>query len=155
MCSVGGTLGFPCVHQYAHNNTKYMRRLPYALKGTDAVIYTVFQRGLALRVSFRPILNSIDDESLSNYEFDDEYDEDGNKISYPEGFVRVGDRLHGIKMDNSGDYEDHDSNGFSVGITFQSRKQTLTNNSTSTTHGLMRNGAIFNGSPATEPSQMK
>ena len=50
----GGTLGFYCAHQYAHATNDANIRLPWALKGIDVVIFTVFQR-LGLEVEVRPV----------------------------------------------------------------------------------------------------
>lgn len=51
----GGTLGFYCVHAYAHANDRVVKTLPYALKGVDAVVFSIFQ-GLNLSVSMRAVM---------------------------------------------------------------------------------------------------
>jgi len=60
-------------------------QLPFALKGVDVVIYTVF-RSLGLKVEVRPVLEDI------------ESDEE-------EGYL-VGTGLHGIQLSGSGGYGD-------------------------------------------------
>src|SRR4051812_42027504 len=50
----GGTLGFYCTYPYAHTSNEADIRLPWALKGIDAIIFTVFQR-LGLKVMMHPI----------------------------------------------------------------------------------------------------
>ena len=57
-------------------------RLPFALKGVDVVIYTVF-RSLGLEVEIRPVLDE------SRYEYDEEGDQ---------GDVLVGTELHDIQI---------------------------------------------------------
>ena len=39
----GGTLGFHCVHAYAHANDRVNEMMPYILKGVDAVIFFIFK----------------------------------------------------------------------------------------------------------------
>lgn len=51
----GGTMGFYCGHHYAHTMKAQSRRLPYALKGCDAIFYSVF-RHLGYDLGLRPIL---------------------------------------------------------------------------------------------------
>lgn len=55
MTSIGGTLGFHCRHAYAHTDDDCAAALPFALKGVDVIVYTVF-RSLGLVVSVRPVL---------------------------------------------------------------------------------------------------
>lgn len=43
LMEAGGTLGFFCAHQYVHTRKKTEKFVPYALKGIDATIFTVFQ----------------------------------------------------------------------------------------------------------------
>ncbi|MCJ1237127.1 hypothetical protein MMC14_005111 [Varicellaria rhodocarpa] len=63
----GGSLGFYCEHRYAHTNKHFIRRLPYALKGNDAVIFSILLRGFGFKVFLRPVL-----EELDEYEDSDE-----------------------------------------------------------------------------------
>jgi hypothetical protein len=63
--------------------------LPFALKGVDVVIYTVF-RSLGLKVKIRPVLEDIEDDG-----------EEG----YLEGDL-VGTALHGMKLSSRGGYGD-------------------------------------------------
>ena len=60
-------------------------RLPFALKGVDVVIYTVF-RSLGLEVKIRPVLEDIRDDE-------------------EEGYL-VGTGLHCIKLTERGGYDD-------------------------------------------------
>ncbi|KAN0098474.1 hypothetical protein V8E51_014137 [Hyaloscypha variabilis] len=49
----GGILGFHCAHQYPNSEvgTYFYPRLPHALKGIDAVLFTIFRSlGLAVRI---------------------------------------------------------------------------------------------------------
>ena len=64
---IGGVLGFYCGHEYAHTDISAKDRLPFALRGVDVAIYTVF-RALGLSIDVRPILV---DERFS-YDFLDE-----------------------------------------------------------------------------------
>lgn len=48
-------MGFYCGHHYAHTMKAQSRRLPYALKGCDAIFYSVF-RHLGYDLDLRPIL---------------------------------------------------------------------------------------------------
>lgn len=66
-------------------------RLPFALKGVDVVIYTVF-RSLGLEIEIRPILE--DPPRNEYYEGDDEGDE---------GDDLVGAKLHNIQLSEDGD----------------------------------------------------
>ncbi|KAL6720878.1 hypothetical protein ACLMJK_002803 [Lecanora helva] len=51
----GGILGFYCRHAYAHSSNTHRNRLPYALKGLDAIFYSVFHR-LGFNVRVKPII---------------------------------------------------------------------------------------------------
>ena len=63
-------------------------RLPFALKGVDVVIYTVF-RSLGLKVKIRPIL------ILDNIDSDEEED-----------YYLVGTGLHRMQLSERGGYGD-------------------------------------------------
>ena len=89
----GGTLGFYCQHADAHTNQSLDDNLPYALKGVDAVFYSIFYH-MDLDVDVKPVL----DLDASRYRYDDtNADEDGDLI---------GTAFHGIKLANTGGYED-------------------------------------------------
>lgn len=82
----GGTLGFYCAHHYAHTMQAQIRRLPYALKGCDAIFYSVF-RHLGSAVQVRPVLKYDD--------YDDYDDPEESRAS------RLGVRLRPLKISNS------------------------------------------------------
>jgi hypothetical protein len=65
-------------------------RLPFALKGVDVVIYTVF-RSLGLEVEIRPVLG---DPPPRDYDAEDD-----------EGDDLVGTKLHDIQLSEDGDDE--------------------------------------------------
>ncbi|KAL8915126.1 MAG: hypothetical protein Q9172_006955 [Xanthocarpia lactea] len=54
----GGTLGFHCEHAYAHANSKTVRTLPFALKGIDAIIFSIFA-DLGIPVSLRAVMKGV------------------------------------------------------------------------------------------------
>ena len=87
LCYQGGFLGFYCTHEYAHTKMNFIGRLPYALKGLDAVIFAVLLRGFGFEVFLRPILKT---------DFDDEYEDGG--IIYPPDGDRIATDLHEIKF---------------------------------------------------------
>jgi hypothetical protein len=60
----GGTMGFYCSHTYAHNRAKTESLMPYALKGVDAILFSVFH-ALGMKVTVRPILGQ---EGWEEYE---------------------------------------------------------------------------------------
>ncbi|MCJ1285541.1 hypothetical protein MMC26_004882 [Xylographa opegraphella] len=62
----GGVLGYYCEHRYAHTSEDIDSRLPYALKGRDALIYAVFRRGFSLRVHLRPVLAPVEGDPCSS-----------------------------------------------------------------------------------------
>lgn len=71
----GGMLGFYCQHAYAHTNRDLSSRLPYALKGVDAHIYSIFHH-MGLEVKIRPVMEELHEEDFSDHEdFSDEEDE--------------------------------------------------------------------------------
>jgi hypothetical protein len=88
----GGTLGFHCAHAYAHTTDHNIVRLPFALKGVDVVIYTVF-RSLGLKIEIRPVLEEIEDEY---------YQDQRHYESDEEGGDLVGTGLHGIQLSERG-----------------------------------------------------
>jgi hypothetical protein len=94
-------LGFNCAHAYAHTNDRYTVRLPFALKGVDVVVYTVF-RALGLHVNIQPVLERIEDGD-SGRDPDEEDDEDSWRDSdqKSEGEL-VGTGLHGMLITEEG-----------------------------------------------------
>lgn len=58
------------------------RRLPFALKGLDVIIYTVF-RQLGLEVNFRPVLEDAasDDEWMEECDSDDVHSDASSDVS--------------------------------------------------------------------------
>jgi len=82
----------------------YSRRLPFALKGLDVVIFTVFQR-FRLNVSFRPVLDQVrkeDERWMEDYHRDDESEGGHGKAR---GHI-VGTKLHKIRMTQDDDGDD-------------------------------------------------
>lgn len=59
----GGTFGFHCIHRYAHTGKDTDELMPFALKGMDATVYTVFE-ALGANVSVRPL---IDDQPVGQH----------------------------------------------------------------------------------------
>lgn len=49
-------MGYYCSHHYAHTMDAQSKRLPYALKGSDAIFYSVF-RYLGCAVDVRPVIH--------------------------------------------------------------------------------------------------
>lgn len=74
----GGTIGFYCTHMYAHNNKATEKLMPFALKGIDVVIFSVFLK-LGLKVRVLPVLQ---DDSVEEYS-DEEmtYDSDDSDVN--------------------------------------------------------------------------
>lgn len=54
----GGTVEFYCQHPYAHTNDNHRKSLPYALKGVDAVVYSIFYH-MGLEVKVRPVMKDL------------------------------------------------------------------------------------------------
>ena len=76
----GGTLGFYCQHAYAHTNRDLSRRLPYALKGVDAHIYSICHH-IGLETKVRPVMEGIPEE---DFPYEDEEDESSFVLEKPE-----------------------------------------------------------------------
>lgn len=95
----GGIIGFYCAYKYAHHTSRAHALLPWALKGVDVAIYSVF-RSLGLEVSVRPILisNALD-EMVLEYNIYENNDKDSQG-------VRVGDALHKLALDSHGGYDE-------------------------------------------------
>jgi hypothetical protein len=92
----GGTLGFYCAHKYAHTRQGMKNLMPFALKGIDVAVFSVF-RSLGLNVSVRPILDT------SNLEW-----MDGTASSEEEsgGISKIGNAFHELQLGDVGGYED-------------------------------------------------
>lgn len=92
----GGVLGFYCQHAYAHTNDNHRNRLPYALKGIDAVFYSTFYH-LGLDVEVRPVMKGMPDE------------DDRKLRKQLQGAELVGAKLHGVILSDVGGCEDEGS----------------------------------------------
>lgn len=57
----GGRLVFYCQHVYAHTNEDHRKRLLYALKGVDAIFYSIFYH-MGLKVKVQPVIKGMPDE---------------------------------------------------------------------------------------------
>jgi hypothetical protein len=96
----GGTMGFYCSHTYAHNRAKTESLMPYALKGVDATLFSVF-RALGMNVTVRPILGTEawDEYYENTYEGEDESDEEWmEKLEERSGVTRVGTKFRSIMV---------------------------------------------------------
>lgn len=103
----GCTLGFYCEHAYAHSNDRLRKQLPHALKGADAIFYTVC-RHVGIDVKVKPVMADVDDEY---YEEDDDDEKDRKKEQKEDhqDFLDseiVGTDLHDLKLIPDG--ESHD-----------------------------------------------
>ena len=87
----GGTLGFDCRHAYAHANDYHKKRLPYALKGVDAIFYTVFAH-LDLKVNIQAVMEDLGGED--GYGNQRDYDSDDSRTNVE--LVATG--LHGLQL---------------------------------------------------------
>ena len=85
----GGMLGFYCHHAYAHTNRNLSSRLPYALKGVDAHIYSVFHH-VGLETKVRPVM-----EKLPEEDFPDE-----DEISFAPEEAEALDKMLGETLKN-------------------------------------------------------
>lgn len=79
----GGTLGFYCRYAYAHASYDHPERLPYALKGVDAIFYAVFH-DLDLEVNVQAVLEDL------------EYEKECHDIS--KDLELVATELHALQM---------------------------------------------------------
>jgi len=99
----GGTLAFYCTHRYAHTAGPTKYKMPYALKGVDAVLYTVFEK-LGMTMKVRPILKqgSYGDEYLSGDEGEVENPHSKRSKRKHERLEkneeRVGTAFHGLQL---------------------------------------------------------
>lgn len=91
----GGVLGFHCAHAYAHTNDRSIRHLPFALKGVDVIVYTVF-RSLGLDLKIKPVLDALN----GNDYYDGSDGSDG--ADGDENGELVGTGLHGIQISEEG-----------------------------------------------------
>ena len=86
----GGMLGFYCQHAYAHTNRDLSSRLPYALKGVDAYIYSIFHH-IGLETKIRPVMEEIVEEE---FPYEDEEDESSFvPVEEPEAQEKVPDEF--------------------------------------------------------------
>lgn len=97
----GGTLGFYCQHAYAHTNDNHRNSLPYALKGVDAMFYSIFHH-MGLEVQVRPVMKDLpDDEYLEYLKY-----EDPELRTQPGARSRLtGTELHCLTLSNNGRFE--------------------------------------------------
>lgn len=93
----GGTLGFYCRHAYAHANDDHSQRLPFALKGVDAIFYSVFHH-LGLEADMHAIMDDLDDDDDRRRDYDSD---DSRKDAE---LVATG--LHGIQLSDEGGGDD-------------------------------------------------
>lgn len=83
----GGVLGFYCQHAYAHTNQSLDDNLPYALKGVDAIFYSIFYH-MDLEVDVKPVL----DFDPPNYRYTTtSADEDGDLIGTAFHAIEIAD----------------------------------------------------------------
>ncbi|KAL8672749.1 MAG: hypothetical protein Q9168_002803 [Polycauliona sp. 1 TL-2023] len=101
----GGTLGFHCVHAYAHANDRVVKPLPNALKGADAVIYSIF-KALGVPVNMRAVMEGQYEDLKEGYYYDDSVDgmDDGK-----DGAKLVSTALDGIQITDYGGNESTDA----------------------------------------------
>jgi hypothetical protein len=102
---LGGTMGVYCTHRYAHAHQSAASLMPYALKGVDYIMLSVF-RSLGLITIARPVLENKLDEWWDDHDhrYDPDYDEDIDPEEYelrhrPVGSI-VGDNFVEIKSSN-------------------------------------------------------
>lgn len=77
-------MGFYCAHHYAHTMKAQSKRLPYALKGSDAIFYSVF-RQLGCAIDVRPAIDynwykegeEEQNRKMWERDYDKNYGEDG------------------------------------------------------------------------------
>jgi hypothetical protein len=94
----GGTIGFYCSHSYAHTLKNTESLMPYALKGVDATLFSVFH-ALGMNVLVRPILgnDAWEEYSENTYEGGDESDEEWiEKVEERRGVTRAGKEFTSI-----------------------------------------------------------
>lgn len=129
LLETGGTLGFYCAHRYAHTREGIDTLMPFALKGIDAVFFSVF-RSLGLKVNARPMLNFEHfgwfdkirlSKSFSDYEKNNKYPDQGGDSQKKWGkrqkfgsdwhkkrreITRVGDAFHELRLGDVGGHDD-------------------------------------------------
>ncbi|KAL3419488.1 oxidoreductase [Phlyctema vagabunda] len=103
--SGGATMAFFCAHQYAHTRSQSIELLPFALKGIDVAVFSVF-KALGLMPSIRPILDNDnfrdhDKECLGCHDHVGKVESVFSKRLEYEYVSRVGDDLEEIQMANS------------------------------------------------------
>lgn len=113
LTKAGGTLGFFCVHQYAHTAKNTEELMPYALKGVDATLFMVFQ-ALGVSVTVRPVLGDDAWEGWNESRREIWFEENEDKGVDPDDFddqdeniSRVGTEFHKMtEMNTQLDYGD-------------------------------------------------
>lgn len=98
----GGVLGIFCSHAYAHNTYIAKESLPRALKGSDMVIYSIFQslQSLGVEVHIRPVLEYKGSYHTTNPDLG--ITEDPEYKKYDDGVV-IGTQLHEFGTTYGGD----------------------------------------------------
>jgi len=97
---LGGRLGFHCIHQYAHTREGTEKLMPFALKGIDMVVFSVF-RSLGLHVRVSPIL-------APDYEEESPYDSSSDEMH--EAYLKA--VIHEDSRDKTRSEKDLDSEGY-------------------------------------------
>ncbi|MCJ1357409.1 MAG: hypothetical protein MMC33_007405, partial [Icmadophila ericetorum] len=102
----GGTLGYCCENSYAHTIKSQIEKLPCALKGHDAIIYSVFSH-CGHTVQIRPIIWKSYEEVEDSWTYNDQeaLDQVNKEAEEKEG-NHVGKDLHKLKLTNL-DWEDN------------------------------------------------
>lgn len=96
---IGGRLGFYCHHLYAHNNDQSEGLMPYALKGIDVAIFSVFQK-LGLDVSVLPVLQG---DWYEDYNEDSDEDASNGDLPIRGDYQMMGDKFHPVKFLDKGE----------------------------------------------------
>jgi hypothetical protein len=94
----GGTLGFYCAHKYAHTRKGMKNLMPFALKGIDVAVFSVF-RSLGLKVSVRPILDTSNLEWMDGTASSEEESQESSDIS------KIGNAFHELQLRDVGGYD--------------------------------------------------
>ena len=95
----GGMLGFYCQHGYAHTSLLNSHRLPYGLKGMDAIFYSIFFH-VGLDVKVRPVMNDVPDDEFIEHLSDKE---DHDALKFYQNANACGTEFHRITFSNAGD----------------------------------------------------
>jgi hypothetical protein len=89
LTAVGGVLGIFCSHAYAHSSSSVQSRLPLVLKGSDMVLYSIFDT-LGFPVKILPVLGMEGEYVLKNLEVGGESEERDSMVEdyWEEDFPR-------------------------------------------------------------------